>query len=186
MKKIFITTLIILGLFSASAWAGWDPHKTEQANSKQDVMNKQVAATIAAFKRKDPSLKLFFNKAHGYAVFPTVGKGGFFIGGAYGDGNVYEQGKLIGTTSLTQVTVGLQVGGQAYSEIIFFKNKKALDDFKFGKLKFGAQVSAVAAAAGAAANADYNKGVAIFTLSKGGLMGEASMGGQSFSFTPIK
>lgn len=185
MKKIFIA-IIILGLFSPSVWAGWNPQKAERAYDKQTVMNKEAAATIAAFKEKDPSLKMFFGKARGYAVFPTVGKGGFFVGGAHGKGNVYELGQLIGTASLTQVTVGLQIGGQAYSEIIFFKDKAALNAFKSGKLKFGAQVSAVAANAGAAANVDYSQGVAIFTMAKGGLMGEASLGGQHFSFTPIR
>jgi lipid-binding SYLF domain-containing protein len=185
MKK-FITTLIVFGLFASPVWAGWNPKKAERAHDKQTVMNKEVAATIAAFKEKDPSLKLFFVKAHGYAVFPTVGKGGFFVGGAHGKGNVYEFGKLIGAASLTQVTVGLQIGGQAYSEIIFFKDKQALTAFKSGKLKFGAQVSAVAANAGAAANVDYSQGVAIFTMAKGGLMGEASLGGQHFSFRPIQ
>ncbi|MCK4608042.1 MAG: hypothetical protein KAT71_01060 [Gammaproteobacteria bacterium] len=174
--------------FSISAWAGWNPDqptKAQTKQSKQDVMSQQVLATITTFKKQDSSLKAFFDKAHGYAVFPTVGKGGFFVGGAYGDGNVYEQEVLIGTATITQITVGLQVGGQAYSEIIFFKDKKALNNFKTGDLKFGAQASAVAATAGAAANVDYSNGVAIFTLAKGGLMGEASVGGQKFSFTPL-
>jgi lipid-binding SYLF domain-containing protein len=129
-------------------------------------------------------MKVFFEKAYGYAVFPTVAKAGMGIGGAYGKGKVYEKGTLIGTSSLTQLTIGFQLGGQAYSEIIFFKDKKALDDFKSGNFELGAQASAVAVTAGASADADYDKGVAIFTQAKGGLMYEASVGGQKFSFKP--
>ena len=100
-------------------------------------------------------------------------------------GEVYEQGVLIGTSSLTQLTIGWQLGGQAYSELVFFKDKAALDDFKRGNFELGAQASAVAATAGASADASYDNGVAIFTLAKGGLMYEASIGGQKFSFEPI-
>ncbi|MDE2233957.1 MAG: lipid-binding SYLF domain-containing protein [Gammaproteobacteria bacterium] len=149
-------------------------------------MTPQVNAAIARFKTKDPSLNKFFNSAYGYAVYPSVGKGGFWIGGAYGDGEVYEQGKLVGVTSITQVTIGPQIGGQAYSEIIFFRDKNALQSFETGSFTFNAQVSAVAATAGAAANADYSNGVAVFTLVEGGLMAEATVGGQKFSFTPLQ
>jgi lipid-binding SYLF domain-containing protein len=107
------------------------------------------------------------------------------LGGAYGKGEVYEREALIGVSSLTQLTIGFQLGGQAYSEIIFFKDKEALDDFKGGNFELGAQASAVAATAGASADASYDNGVAIFTLAKGGLMYEASIGGQKFSFEPI-
>jgi lipid-binding SYLF domain-containing protein len=188
MKRFFTSIILLSFIFilAGPAQAGWDPNKTEKATSEQQTLNKEAATTIANFKKKDSGIKRFFDKAYGYAVYPTVGKGGFLFGGAYGKGNVYEKGKLIGTSSLTQVTVGLQAGGQAYSEIIFFKDKKALDNFKSGKLKASAQASAVAVTAGAAAHADYSDGVAIFTLAKGGLMGEASIGGQKFSFTPMK
>jgi lipid-binding SYLF domain-containing protein len=97
---------------------------------------------------------------------------------------VYEKGKPIGDTSLTQITIGFQLGGQAYSEIIFFKDKKTLDDFKNGNFELGAQASAVAVTAGASADANYEKGVAVFTMAKGGLMYEASVGGQKFSYDP--
>jgi len=97
---------------------------------------------------------------------------------------VFEQGVVIGSTSLTQLTFGFQWGGQAYSEVIFFQNKTALDDFKNGNYELGAQVSAVAITAGASSNADYDNGVAVFTLAKGGLMYEASVGGQKFKFKP--
>jgi lipid-binding SYLF domain-containing protein len=148
------------------------------------TLTEQVKGTIALFQERDPDLKTWFDTAYGYAVFPSVGKGAIGIGGAYGEGEVYEQGKLIGTTSLTQGTIGLQLGGQAYSEVIFFRDKWFLDTFKSGNLELSAQASAVAVRAGASADAGYESGVAIFTMAKGGLMFEASVGGQKFSFTP--
>lgn len=188
MKLICRATVLLatLGLpLTAAAVGGWDPEKKETETAKQQkTADPKVAQVIADFKNRDPSIKRFFANAHGYAVFPTVGKGGIGIGGAYGEGEVYERGRHIGTASLTQLTIGFQLGGQAYSEIVFFKDKKTTDDFKKGNFELSAQASAVAATAGAAANADYDKGVAIFTLIKGGLMYEASVGGQKFSFTP--
>jgi lipid-binding SYLF domain-containing protein len=157
--------------------------------------------TINVFKAAGESGR-FFNNAHAYAVFPTIGKGGFGIGGAYGKGRVYEKGRYIGDTSMTQVTVGLQLGGQGYSQIIFFEDKRALSEFTSGNFEFGAEASAVAitAAAGAKANTagnsagmsggkndaktvgEYHKGMATFTVVKGGLMYEASIGGQKFTY----
>jgi lipid-binding SYLF domain-containing protein len=142
-----------------------------------------VAAVIAKFKAKDPGMAKLFAGAHGYAVFPTVGKAGIGIGGARGKGYVYERGRLIGRSTLTQVTVGLQLGGQAYSEVVFFKDEAALDNFKQGKLKLDAQASAIALTHRASADLAYRKGVAIVTMAKGGLMYEASVGGQKFSFS---
>lgn len=163
--------------------AGWNPFKKDKGEKEKPS---KVPETISRFVEKDPDLKDWFSKAYGYAVFPTVGKGGIGIGGAYGKGEVFEKGQLIGRTSLKQVTVGFQLGGQSYSEIIFFINKKALDDFTGGRYEFDAQVSAVAATAGASRDAAYSKGVAVFTLAKGGLMYEASVGGQKFTFKPIE
>lgn len=175
-------TLVVLSI--SSVHAGWNPYKSETA-ANQNIQDHEVAQTIADFKNNDPSLKVFFEKAYGFAVFPTVGKGGVGIGGAYGEGKVYSQGVLNGTSSLMQFTFGFQLGGQVYSEIIFFEDKRALDLFKYGNFEFGAQVSAVAATAGASANTDYSNGVAVFTIAKGGLMFEASVGGQKFSFEPL-
>ncbi|AKH21406.1 YSC84-related protein [Sedimenticola thiotaurini] len=177
-----LIALILAPLFQPLQ-AGWDPHK-ESGVSKSSTGNRGVDEAIFRLKARDPGLKLFFDKAYGYAVFPTVGKAGFGLGGAYGEGEVYRQGRFIGTSTLSQVTIGLQIGGQAYTEIIFFRNKRALDDFTSGNFEFNAQASAVAVTAGASADADYNNGVAIFTLPKGGLMAEASVGGQKFSFEP--
>lgn len=166
------------------------------------------AETIEVFKKAGESGS-FFGKSYGYAVFPTIGKGGFGIGAAHGDGRVYRKGSYVGDTSMTQVTVGLQLGGQAYSQIIFFEDKRAFDEFTSGNFEFGAQASAVAITAGASASAtttgssagasggkhdattttagtEYYKGMAVFTVAKGGLMYEASIGGQKYSYKPNK
>jgi lipid-binding SYLF domain-containing protein len=170
---------IIAAVLLLQACATWNPNrKSETEQSSKE--------TVAAFKREDPSMKKFFDAAYAYAVFPTVGKGAIGIGGAHGQGAVFHRGAMVGYTSLTQVTVGFQLGGQAYSEIIFFKDKARFDNFKNGNLKFSAQASAVAATAGAAATANYENGIAVFTLVKGGLMYEASIGGQGFSYEPLK
>jgi lipid-binding SYLF domain-containing protein len=159
--------------------------------------------TITLFKNAGESAA-FFNDSYGYAVFPTVGKGGFVVGGAHGHGHVYVHGKYAGDTSMNQVSVGFQAGGQAYSQIIFFENKAAFDDFSKGNFEFGADVNAVAitAAAGGSvgttgANAEasggmkdartaghYYKGYAVFTIVKGGAMYQATVAGQKFSYTP--
>ncbi len=161
----------------------------------------EYSATVNLFKNAGESSK-YFKNAYGYAVFPTIGKGGVGIGGAYGKGRVYEQGKYIGNTSMTQVTVGLQLGGQAYSEMIFFEDERSLKEFTGGNFEFGADASAVAITASANAKASttgasagasggkkdattagsYYKGTATFTVAKGGLMYEASVGGQKFNY----
>jgi lipid-binding SYLF domain-containing protein len=115
-----------------------------------------------------------------------VGKGAIGVGGARGKGWVYEGGAIVGRTTLTQVTIGFQLGGQAYSEIVFFQTRQALDNFKLGHLKLDAQASAIALTARASADLAYRNGVAIVTMAKGGLMYEASVGGQKFSYTPVK
>lgn len=184
MRKLLVSNFVFLCItiiFTIPSYGGWNPLQTETAKD-QDVASTKVAEVIANFKNNYPNMKVYFEKAYGYAVFPTVTKGGIGIGAAHGKGEVYERGTLIGTTSLTQVTIGAQFGGQSYSEIIFFKDKETLDDFKAGNYKLGAQASAVAATAGVSKDADYNEGVAVFTLSKSGLMYEASIGGQKFSF----
>jgi len=142
--------------------------------------------TVTRFKKADPGLDRFFKNSVGYAVFPGVGKGAWVIGGAYGKGILYQGGEPVGSASLTQATVGFQFGGQAYAEIIFFETESVLSDFKGGNFAFSGQVSGVALASGAAANANYQWGVAVFTAPKGGLMVEASVGGQKFSYTPFE
>jgi len=148
-------------------------------------LEQNAEEAIALFKVTDSSLVGFFDTSYGYAVFPKVGKGGMGLGGAHGKGLVYKDGEIVGQTSLTQFTVGFQLGGQVYQQVIFFENDRAYNDFTGGNFELSAQASAIAAAAGVAANAKYRHGVAIFTLGKGGLMYEASVGGQKFSFTPL-
>jgi len=123
-----------------------------------------------------------FTSSYGYAIFPNVGKGGVVVGGAAGAGAVYEQGKLVGGAELKQVSVGAQIGGQAYREVVFFENKAALDRFKANKVEFSAQLGAIAATEGASANAQYTDGLMVFTQTKGGLMAEATVAGQKFSY----
>jgi lipid-binding SYLF domain-containing protein len=156
--------------------------------------------------RDSPVVQPYFKNAYGYAVFPTIGKGGIGIGGAHGSGQVYVSDKVTGKTSMTQLSIGWQLGGQAYSQIIFFEDKRAYEEFTSGNFEFGAQASAVAITAGAQAQAGttgaaasaspggsagaqaatkYQKGMAVFTRAKGGLMYEAAIGGQKFSFEPI-
>ncbi|RJG48180.1 YSC84-related protein [Motilimonas pumila] len=182
MKKLFsVFVLSIATLFSVQAAA-------------DDVSN-----TIQDF-RSSPDVNAFFGDAYGYAVFPTVGKGGFGIGGAYGEGVVFKSGKRMGETNLVQLSFGFQAGGQAYSQIVFLQDKRAYDKFTSGNFEFSAQASAVAITVGASAKAStggntagtdekhqtghYVNGMAVFTYAKGGLMYEAALGGQKFNYTP--
>lgn len=151
-----------------------------------DSFQLDVQKAIIAIKKADPGIEAFFDNAAGYAVFPKVGKGGFVIGGAYGKGLVIADGKVDGHTSMTQGSIGLQVGGQSYSQFIFFKDETAVGHFRRGNFEFGAQASAVAIKAGASANAAYDSGVAIFTHARGGLMVEGSVGGQHFTYAPAQ
>ena len=145
----------------------------------------------------------FFDNSYGYALFPTIGKAGFVVGGAYGKGRVYVGGNHVGDSTMTQLSVGFQLGGQAYSEIIFFQDQRALDEFR-NNFEFGAQATAVAVTAGVSAGASttgasagasggkndavtvgsYYKGMAVFIVAKGGLMYEASVSGQKFTYEP--
>jgi lipid-binding SYLF domain-containing protein len=172
MKKLF-SSLIIASIVAAPAAFGWDPREVDELDGKSDE-------AVALFLEKDPSIQRFFDEAAGWVVIPTVGKGGIGIGGARGKGLLYENGEPSAVVTLTQLTIGFQWGGQAYSEFIFFENDAALEDFKRGNYELGAQASAVAVTAGASADANYTSGVAVFTQAKGGLMYEASVGGQKF------
>lgn len=176
MKRLkwFIPAVCLAVLVSAAQAVD---HKKLQAD---------VDAAITEFKKADSGLADTFKKAAGYVVFPNVGKGGFVVGGAHGNGHVFENGKLIGYASLTQVTVGAQIGGQEFSEVIFFETKEALAKFKASEFAMSAQVSAVAAAEGASKNAKYVDGVMVFTKAKQGLMAEASVGGQKFKFEALE
>ncbi|WP_426063220.1 YSC84-related protein [Flavobacterium sp. DSP2-3-1] len=147
------------------------------------IVDSETAKT--EFIKSDPLMKALFEKAYGYVIFPNVGKGGFGIGGAAGNGVVYEQNKRVGMAKLSQVSIGFQAGGQAYREVIFFESKNEMDRFKESRFEFSAQASAVAATEGASANVKYTNGVMVFTMQKGGLMYEASVGGQKFKFNKM-
>lgn len=141
--------------------------------------------TLDQFRNSDINIKNQIGSAYGYAVFPTIGKGAVGVGGAYGKGVVYEGGRPVGYCDMTQGTIGLALGGQAYSELILFQDKHAFERFKRNEIAFAAQASAVAAASGAGANASYKEGVLVYTLGEQGLMYEASIGGQGFSYQPM-
>jgi len=184
LKLLVRLVLVLVAMPAAVAWA----------DDYQD--------TIQLFKNAGESGS-FFDNSHGYAVFPTIGKGGIVIGAAGGSGRVYVGGKHVGDTTMGQLTIGLQLGGQAYSQIIFFQDKRAFEEFSSGNFEFGAQASVVAITAGASASATtagstagasggkkdattagkYSSGMAVFTIAKGGLMYEASIGGQKFEYT---
>ena len=153
-----------------------------QTGSKDRKVIADSKTAKSAFVNSDGLLKNLFASARGYVIFPNVGKGGLGIGGAAGNGAVYENGVLIGMAKMKQLTIGFQWGGQAYREVIFFENQAAINRFKENKFEFSAQASAVAVTAGASANAKYKDGVMIFTQTKGGLMYEASIGGQKFEY----
>ena len=156
------------------------PNSTEGRSS----LHEEVAEALTEFKHQGPTLETFLERSVGYAVFPDVGAGAIGIGGAYGKGELFEKNEMVGYCDLSQGTIGLQLGGQSYSEIVFFMNKSALEGFKRGQLAFDAAASAIAANAGASADADYRRGVAVFTIAQGGLMFQAAIGGQHFAFVP--
>ena len=189
MQQLLRLTALLALLFGPAAWA-----------------EDSYTAAIDSFKAAGESGQ-FFDKSYGYAVFPTIGKGGIGIGGAHGKGRVYAQGRHVGDTKMTQVTMGFQLGGQAFSQIIFFEDERAFQSFTSGNFEFSAQATAVALTAGVSAEANtgggmaagasggrndattthggFRKGMAIFTIAKGGLMYEAVLGGQKFSYTPL-
>jgi lipid-binding SYLF domain-containing protein len=156
-----------------------------QSESKKNKIISDSNTSKAEFIKTDHLMKSIFNNAYGYVIFPNVGKGGIGVGGAAGNGAVYEKNNLVGMAKLSQLSIGFQAGGQAYREVIFFDSKKAMDRFKESKYEFSAQVSAVAVKAGASGNAKYTDGVMVFTMQKGGLMYEASVGGQKFKFNKL-
>ena len=168
MKFKFTIITLFLIAFSFSSYA------------QKDVTEKSTKA-IAEFKRTNDKITKYFNSAYGYAVFPSIGKGGLGIGGAAGNGTIYKGGAVVGDCRMSQVTVGFQAGGQAYSEVVFFKTADAFNRFVGDKFEFAAQTSAVAVTAGASFDVDYRDGILVFTHAKGGLMYEATVGGQKFT-----
>jgi len=174
LKNAFISSLLTLFLVSTPALA-WEPNQSSG-------IELAAAEAIIRAKQKDPNIERWFKSAYAYAVFPRVAKGAIGIGGAHGKGIVIQGDKTVGDTSLSQVSIGLQLGGQVYAEYIMFKDVTALNNFQRGNFEFGAQLSAVALTAGASLDTSYDGGVAVFTVAEGGLMFEASVGGQKFKY----
>ncbi len=173
MKSITKAGVLALTLGAVVALPA-EAQKQKDLDRVQEVVDTMVA--------KDSGMADWFSNAYGYVVFPNVGKGGIGIGGAHGNGIVYLGGTPVGKSELKQVTIGLQLGGQKFAEVIFFKDKTAFDDFTRGNFEFGAQASAVAFSHSASADMAYNEGVAIMTMAEGGLMYEATVGGQKFEY----
>jgi lipid-binding SYLF domain-containing protein len=184
MRAVFLVIAVLLGASPALA--------------------DKYSDTVDLFKNAGQSAS-FFGRSYGYAVFPTIGKAGFVVGGAYGEGRVYAHGAPVGDTSMTQLSVGFQLGGEGYSQIVFLEDKRAFDEFTSGNFEFGANVGAIAITAAASGSAstsgatgsasagkkeaktagEYYKGMAVFIIAKGGLMYEASVSGQKFSYKPL-
>jgi len=167
MKSKFTIITLFLIAFSFNSYA------------QKDVSEKSTEA-IKEFKHTNDKIGKYFSSAYGYAVFPSVGKGGLGVGGAAGNGTIYRGGAIVGDCKMSQVTIGFQAGGQAYSEVIFFESADAYNRFVGDKFEFAAQTSAVAVTAGASFDVGYRDGILVFTMAKGGLMYEASVGGQKF------
>jgi lipid-binding SYLF domain-containing protein len=159
-----------------------------KSQSDREALQKEAEATIVKFKAADVDMQRFFTNAAGYAVFPSILKGGWFVGGAHGQGIIYEKGpngySMAGYVDTTHASIGLQFGGQTFSEIVFLETAEAVKNFESGKMKFSASVSAVAAKAGASRAVNYAGNVAVFTLAEAGLMVEGAVGAQKFGFKP--
>jgi lipid-binding SYLF domain-containing protein len=174
MKNKICYVAVISAVLSAFVATAADDVRSESDN------------VVSQFKKADPDMKTFFDNAAGYAVFPNIAKGGLVVGAARGKGMVYQKNQVIGQATITQASFGAQAGGQTFAEILFFETPTALNDFKSGNFELGADISAVAAAAGASKTASYKKGVAVFALPKKGLMVQASVGGQKFKFESLE
>lgn len=158
--------------------------KEKDPAAERAEIHADVLKTIANFKATDPSIDKFFKTSTGYAVFGRVGKAGFIVGGGAGDGELFEKGKVVGYVHVGMGSVGLQIGVQEFSQIVFFKDPAALARFKQNKFEFSANVSAVIVKTGGADAADYREGVAVFVKPTGGAMAEASLGTQKFNYKP--
>jgi lipid-binding SYLF domain-containing protein len=174
----------ILAVFGAAALFLAGCSTAPETNTDRNQLNNDSDAAVNDFKTQDPKLGDLMTNSYGYAIFPSVGKGAVGVGGAYGQGQVYQQGKRVGYADITQGTVGVSVGGETYAELIIFQNADALQAFQSGQLTFAADASAVAVKDGAAADAKWTHGMGVFIYVKGGLMTEASVGGQKFNYEP--
>ena len=181
IKTFVVAVALALTMPVATSFA---QTKEQTAADQRKELAKNVQDTIARYKKTDPGIERFFKDSFGYAVLPRVGKAGFIVGGGHGTGEVYEKGKLVGTCTLSIVTIGLQAGAQEFSEILFFENQAAFDAFKQNKFEFAASASAVIVKSGVARDKNYKDGVMMFVDPTGGAMAEAALGTQKFTFTP--
>jgi lipid-binding SYLF domain-containing protein len=180
MRNALISLLLLTVIVTGCATV---PERPEAKN----VLSAQAREAVAIFKVRDPSIDRFFTQSYGYAVFPKVGKGAFIVGGAHGIGEVFEQGQVVGYSTLSQASLGFSFGGELWREIIFFRDKSDIDRFRAGpEYTFTAQATGVALEEGVAAKADYKDGMAVFITSDKGLMVDASLGGQRFTYVPAK
>jgi len=177
MRFAYLTSSLVAISFLVGC-ANTAPQTVSETQKLQD----HAQAALNRMTSEDPSLQSMLDNSRGYAIYPGVGKGGAIVGGAYGKGVVYEQGRQVGFTDLTQASIGAQLGGQKFAELIVFKDQAALDRFRAEKLEFAANATAVAAKAGAGEAAKFTEGVAIFVKPEAGLMAEASVGGQKFTY----
>lgn len=173
----------LAGLSAAIALGGCatSPPKTE---AKRSALQEQAQASLQAMEARDPTLKPTLKAAYGYAVFPAVAQGGAIVGGATGRGVAYQQGKMVGYVELNQASVGAQLGGQSFSELLVFSDPNAFAKLKAGTFGFGADASAVGVTEGAASSARFENGVAAFVMPQGGLMLNLSLNGQKLTYTP--
>jgi lipid-binding SYLF domain-containing protein len=176
-KAAFIITVGLAGLSTVISCSTAPP----TAEGKSDLRHSSADALTQA-QQNDPSMQGLIQNSAGYVVFPSIGKGAIGVGGAYGKGDVYQNGAVVGYCDMTQGTIGVQLGGQDYAEILIFQTPEAVDRFKTGNFTFDAQATAVAIKSGAGADAKFENGVAVFTMDEAGLMYEASVGGQQFSY----
>ncbi len=175
--KTMLTISFVLLLFVAAGCATVPDNAEAKA-----VLGTQVKEGVSVFKAKDPTIERFFTESYGYAVLPKVFKAAFIGGGAFGRGEVYEQGKMIAYCSMSQATIGFSIGGEYFREIVFFRDKIDFDKFKTEPITFSAQATGVALTAGVAAKASYRAGMAVFIMEDTGLMVDASLGGQKFKY----
>jgi lipid-binding SYLF domain-containing protein len=183
-QALLFAALVAVAAIVIGSSVGGCSSPAAKNESQRSTIASQASAAMDAFNNEDPSLKELLDKSVGYAIFPDVGKAGFIAGGSYGKGEVFEGGKKIGYADITQATFGLQAGAQTFDELILFLKPDELTSFKQGEFKFAGNVSAVAIKAGAAKTADTSKGVVVFVRANGGLMAEASVGGQRFRYEP--
>jgi len=183
MKMKIMKQRIRNGIFTALLFISGNIALTVLAG--EDELTAEAEKAVKAFRSADSGLTNLFSNAAGFAVFPSVGKGGLIFGVEHGNGLVYEKGKPVAEATLTEINVGLQAGGQVFYEVIFFETTEALANFKQGNFEMSAKVSAVAAAEGASLNAKYREGVLVCTLPRSGLMAQIAVGGQKFKYKPL-